>query len=100
MSEKKPLSRDEIIKNATTFPFPDENILYHTEVAVQKNVLLIGKAGVGKSTFFEVLKDVEHKTSTTYSFFASGPKDPQYTPLVVRNAMNRFFENFALIYNS
>jgi len=91
MSDKKALTKEEIIKNATTFPFPEENVLYHTEVAIQKNVLLIGKAGVGKSTFFEVLKDTNHKTSITYSFFASGPKEPQYTPLVVRNASGRAY---------
>jgi len=63
------LTNEEIIKNATSFPFPEENILYHSQVAIQKNVLLVGKSGVGKTTLFEVLKDVNHKTSSTYSFF-------------------------------
>jgi len=85
------LTNEEIIKNATSFPFPEENILYHSQVAIQKNVLLVGKSGVGKTTLFEVLKDVNHKTSSTYSFFASGPKDPSYTPLVVRNSSGRAY---------
>jgi len=63
------LSQEDLIKNATNLPFPEEHLLYQTEVATQKNVLIVGKAGVGKTTLFEVLKDPNYKTSTSYSFF-------------------------------
>jgi len=91
VGDKRSLSKEDIIKNATNFPFPEESHLYHTDLAIQKNVLLIGKSGVGKTTLFEVLKDANHKTSTSYSFFASGPKDPIYSPLVVRNLAGRAY---------
>jgi len=84
-------SKEDIVKNATRLPFPEENALYHSEVAVQKNVLLVGKAGSGKTTLLEVIKDVNYKTSTAFSFFSSGSKDPQYLPLVVRNSSGRAY---------
>jgi GTPase SAR1 family protein len=46
---------------------------------------------VGKTTLFEVLKDPNYHTPSTYSFFASGPKEPQYHPLLVRNQSGRAY---------
>jgi GTPase SAR1 family protein len=89
--KKKGPSHEDLIKAATNFPVPDDSMLYQTEVAVQKNVLIVGKAGVGKTTLFEVLKNPGHKTSTSYSFFASGPKEASYTPLVVRNGSGKAY---------
>lgn len=48
-------------------------------------------AGVGKTTLFEVLKDGNYRTPLTYSFFAQGPKEPLYHPLLVRNQQGRAY---------
>lgn len=45
--------------------------------------------GVGKSTLFEVIKNPDYRTPTAFSFFAQGPKEPSYVPLVVRTSAGR-----------
>jgi len=85
------LSKDEIVKRATNFPFPEEAAEYLAEEAVQKNVLIIGKAGSGKTTLLEILKNPSFQTSFTQSFFATGSKEAIYTPLVVRNSERRAY---------
>jgi len=88
---KHAYTHEELVKIATTFPSPDDSLLFHSEVATQKNVLIVGKAGVGKTTLFEVLKNPGYQTPMSYSFFASGPKEACYTPLIVRNGAGKAF---------
>lgn len=42
-AKKSGLTNEEIIQRATQLALPNESALYHTEVAIQKNVLLVGK---------------------------------------------------------
>jgi len=81
----------DLIKRATGFSVPDEKNAYHAEVAVQKNVLLIGKSGGGKSTLFEVLKKPLYVTTSETTLFAGARLRPEYAPLVVRNAEGKAY---------
>jgi len=83
-TKKKIQPNPEFIEKATTLPLPDKKTLFYSEVAVQKNLLLLGKSGVGKTTCFEVLKDPGYCTPKGSSLFA-GSRDAQYVPLIVRN---------------
>jgi len=75
----------DLVQKAVNFPSPTDTPVYHAEVAIQKNVLLLGKSGGGKTTFFEVLKNPHFTTQTGGTLFASERMTTQYTPLIVRN---------------
>jgi len=68
---------------------PDE--LFISTPAIQRNVVLIGKSGVGKTTCFEVLKDASYCTPRGHSLLASTAVDTVYTPLVIHNGEGNSF---------
>jgi len=85
------IDRESITLKAISFPEVDEKTLYESEVAIQKNLLLLGKSGSGKTTLFEVLKNPKYVTPTNQSLFAGVRLDPEYTPLVVRNQCGKAY---------
>jgi len=78
-------------KKATNLPAPSEDEVFATLVATQRNVVFLGKSGVGKTTCLEVLKDPSYCTPRGYSLVASAVVDKIYTPLVVHNAEGKSF---------
>jgi len=77
---------EDITKKATGLPFPTENELFNATIATQRNVVFLGKSGVGKTTCFEVLKDPKYCTPRGHSLLASSVLETIYTPLVVHNS--------------
>jgi len=84
-------TKADLIKKATGFSVPDEKTTYTAEVAIQKNVLLIGKSGGGKSTLFEVLKKPLYVTTSETTLFAGARLKAEYAPLVVRNGEGKAY---------
>jgi len=80
-----------IVKDATTLPFPDTDQVFSATTASQRNVVFLGKSGVGKTTCFEVLKDASYCTPRGHSLIASTVLETVYTPLVVHNAQGKSY---------
>jgi len=87
--KKKGFHYEGITKKALDLPDP-HNKVFDSKVAIQKNVLLIGKSGVGKTTCFEVLKDACYCTPRGQSLFA-GTKDSTYASLVFHNVTGKTY---------
>jgi len=54
-------------------------------------VLLLGKSGGGKTTFFEVLKNPNFTTTKEGSLFAGKKLGCTYTPLLIRNSQGKAY---------
>jgi len=80
-----------IKKKANNLPAPDEDSVFVSTPAIQRNVVFLGKSGVGKTTCFEVLKDASYCTPRGHSLLASAVLDTVYTPLVVHNAEGKSY---------
>jgi GTPase SAR1 family protein len=94
---KKKQDQEDLIKRATALAAPVNTEVYQSEVAIQKNILIIGKAGAGKSTLVEVLKQAGYHTpSNGYSFFASGDKQAQLSSLVLTKQSSAHRQAYSL----
>jgi len=83
--KKNRFDTDGTIKRATNLPFPSNDQVFSATNATQRNVVFLGKSGVGKTTCFEVLKD-PYCTPRGHSLLASTVLETVYTPLVVHNS--------------
>jgi len=68
-----------------------EKDAYVAHVASQKNLLLLGKSGAGKTTLFEVLKSPHYITPLNQSLFAGAKLLPEYTPILVQNPEGKHY---------
>jgi len=82
---------DSIKRKANHLPSPDEDSVFVSTPAIQRNVVLLGKSGVGKTTCMEVLKDASYCTPRGHSLLASNIFESEYTPLVVHNAEGKSY---------
>jgi len=84
MAEKKQTSvLNEILKDLDNLHTPKDDELFNAKEAVQKNVLLIGRSGVGKTTIYEVLKDPLYNPPPKDLFAKT--REATYHPLVLEN---------------
>jgi len=81
---------DSIKKKAGSLSQPSVDDVFVSTPAVQRNVVLLGKSGVGKTTCIEVLKDASYCTPRGYSLLSSSV-DSVYTPLVIHNGEGKSY---------
>jgi len=97
MFEKGPDDRLEpILADISSLTEVDENKAYRTYDVVQKNVLLLGKSGTGKSTLFQVLRDPQYRGNAAGSLFAK-TIHAEYHPLVVFDPISDKYYSINLI---
>jgi len=85
-----------ILDDISSFPDVDEEEAFKTFSVVQKNVLLLGKSGTGKSTLFEVLRDPTHRGNASSSLF-SKTINAEYHPLVIFDPSQRKYFSINII---